>query len=307
MIKPKRLKIGDTIGLIAPASPVPKRKVELGLKKLTNMGFKVEVSKTGYSNYGYLAGEDKFRAEELNSMFNNKDIDGIICLRGGYGTPRILDLLDYEMIKSNPKVFVGYSDITVLHIAFNQLSNLVTFHGPMVASDMSGNFSDFSKKSLLNSIFDQDFNPSIENESNEIITINPGIAEGKIIGGNLSLLVSTLGTPYEVDTKGKILLIEEIGENTYKVDRMLTQLILSNKFKDAEGIILGNFNNCVPDDDGEFTIEELIDDLIKPLKIPTISNLQAGHCEPVITLPFGVKTRLDARKGEITILEEVTM
>lgn len=307
MIKPKRLKIGHTIGVIAPASPVSKDKLELGLKKLRDMGFKVKVGKTGYSNYGYLAGEDKFRAEELNNMFKDKDIDGIICLRGGYGTPRILNLLDYEMIKNNPKVFVGYSDITALHIAFNQISNLVTFHGPMLASDMSGKFSDFSEKSLLNSIFDEDFNPSIENESKEIITINPGIAEGTIIGGNLSLLVSTIGTPYEIDTKGKILLIEEIGEATYKIDRMLTQLILSNKLQAAEGIILGDFNNCLPLEEGEFTVEELIDDLIKPLKLPTISNLQVGHCEPVITLPFGVKTRLDARKGEITILEEVTI
>lgn len=307
MVKPKRLKKGNTIGLIAPASPVSQGKMRLGIKKLEHMGFKVKVGKTGYSNYGYLAGEDKLRAEELNAMFKNKDIDGIICLRGGYGTPRILDLLDYEMIRNNPKVFVGYSDITALHIAFNQLSNLVSFHGPMVASDMSGSFSDFSKKSLLNLIYNEDFNPSIENESKEIRTINPGIAEGPIIGGNLSLIVNSIGSPYEIDTKGKILFIEEIGESTYKIDRMLTQLILSNKLQDAEGIILGDFNNCIPEEEGEFTVEELIDDLIKPFKIPTISNLQVGHCEPVITLPLGVKTRLDARKGEITILEEVTI
>ena len=307
MIKPKRLQAGDTIGLIAPSSPIAEGKVEAGVKKLMEMGFKVEIGKTAYSNYSYLAGDDELRAKEINDMFCNKDIDGIICLRGGYGTPRILNLLDYEMIKNNPKVFVGYSDITALHTAFNQLSDLVTFHGPMVASDMSGNFSDFSRRSLLNTIFNEDFNPLIENESKGIVTINPGIAEGPIIGGNLSLLVSTIGTPYEIDTKGKILFIEEIGEYTYKLDRMITQLKLSNKFEDVEGIILGNFNNCVPEEEGEFTLEELIDDLIKPLNKPTISNLQAGHCEPVITIPFGVDTRLDATNGEITILEEPTL
>lgn len=307
MIKPKRLKFGDTIGLVAPSSPIAKEKMEQGIKKLTDMGFQIVISETAYLSYGYLAGEDELRAAELNHMFHNEDLDGIICLRGGYGAPRILNLLDYEMIKNNPKVFIGYSDITALHTVFNQRSELVTFHGPMVASDISGVFSEFSKESLLNAVFNEEFNPSMANESKEITTINPGVAKGPIIGGNLSLLTSTIGTPYEIDTKGKILLIEEIEEPTFKIDRMITQLILSNKMKDAAGIILGDFNNCFPDEEGEFTVEELIDNLIKPLNKPTIANLQAGHCEPVITLPLGVNTKLDATKGEITILEEPTL
>lgn len=307
MNKPKRLRIGDTVGVVAPASPVSKEKVEMAYERLYEMGFNVVMGKTCYSQYGYLAAEDNLRAEELNYMFSNKDINGIICLRGGYGTPRILDLLDYELIKSNPKVFIGYSDITALHIAFNQLSNLITFHGPMAASDIAHNFSDFSRNSLLNSVFNEEFNPLIRNATEEIITINDGIAEGQIIGGNLSLLVSTIGTPYEIDTKGKILFIEEIREYTYKIDRMLTQLKLAKKLEDAEGIILGNFNNCVPENEEDFTLEEVFEQLIKPLNKPTIYNLQAGHCEPVVTLPFGVNVRLDARKKEITILEKPTV
>lgn len=304
MIKPRRLKIGDTLGLLAPASPIAKEKVELGMQKLLEMGFKVKVGKTAYSNHGYLAGDDKQRAGELIDFFRDETIDGIICLRGGYGTLRILDFLDYDLIRKNPKVFVGYSDITALHIAFNQLSNLVTFHGPMVASDMSEDFSHFSQESLLNSILNEEFNPALKNASKEIITINPGIVEGPLVGGNLSILVSTLGTPYEIDTKGKILFIEEIGEYTYKIDRMITQLILSNKFKDVNGIILGDFNNCLPKEDGDFTLEELVDNLIKPLNKPTVSNLQAGHCEPVVTLPLGVIARLDGSAGKITILDD---
>ena len=306
MIKARRLKIGDTIGLIAPASPIAKRKVELGRQKLIDMGFKVKIGKTAYLSYSYLAGYDEKRAKELNRFFSDEAIDGIICLRGGYGSLRILNLLDYDLIKKNPKVFVGYSDITALHIAFNQLSGLVTFHGPMVDSDMTGDFSGFSKESLLNSILDEEFNPAINNETKDMVKLNSGIVDGPIIGGNLSLLVSTIGTPYEIDTKGKILFIEEIGEYTYKLDRMITQLILSNKLKDAKGIILGNFNNCQPEKEGEFALEELISDLIKPLNKPTISNLQAGHCESSITLPLGVNTRLDGTNGKITILDEPT-
>ena len=227
MIKPKKLEIGDTIGIVAPASPADKDEIEKAYKKLTKMGFKVIVGKNCCDKNGYLAGEDEVRAENLISMFSNKDVDGIICLRGGYGTPRILDLLDYELIKNNPKVFIGYSDITALHIAFNQFSDLVTFHGPMAASDIAKDFSNFSRDSLLNSVSNEEFNTLIKNATEEIVTINDGIAEGQIIGGNLTLITGTIGTDYEIDTKGKILFIEEIDEVPYKIDGMLNQLRLS--------------------------------------------------------------------------------
>ena len=308
MLKPKRLKLGDTIGVVAPGSPTTEEKVEKVYNKLTKMGFKVVMGKSCYSKYGYLAGRDEIRAEDLNNMFGDKEINGIICLRGGYGTIRILDLLDYSLIRKNPKVFVGYSDITALHIAINKLSNLVTFHGPMAASDLIGDISDFSLNSLYNSILNEQFNPFIENPLEELKAINGGVAEGEIIGGNLSLIASTIGTPYEIDTKGKILFIEEIGEEPYRIDRMLTQLRLSNKLQEVEGIILGNFNNCSPEDpDMSLTLEEVIDNIIKPLNKPTLLNLQAGHCEPTITIPFGVKARLDADRKQITILEKPTL
>lgn len=305
MIKPEALKFGDTVGIIAPASPTTEERVKKAHDKLIEMGFKVKMGKSPYERYGYLSGSDNIRAEDINEMFRDKEVDGIICIRGGYGTPRILDLLDYEAIKNNPKVFVGYSDITALHIAFTQIADLVTYHGPMVASDMIGNFSEFSKDNLYKAIMETDPIGKISNPpGEEIITINGGIAEGNIIGGNLSLIVDTIGTPYEIDVKGKILFIEEIGEEPYNIDRMLNQLRLAGKLHDAVGIILGDFNNCVSEKhDENLTLEQVIEDHIKPVGKPTIFNLQAGHCEPMVTIPFGVRARLDADKKELIILE----
>lgn len=308
MIKPKALKLGDTIGIIAPASPTTEENVKKAYDKLVEMGFNVKMGKSPYERYGYLSGTDSIRAEDLNEMFRDNEVDGIICMRGGYGTPRILDLIDYEAIKNNPKVFIGYSDITALHIAFTQMADLVTFHGPMVSSDIIGNFSDFSKESLYKAIMRTEAIGAISNPlGEEIITINGGIAEGTIIGGNLSLIVDTIGTPYEINVKGKILFIEEIGEEPYNIDRMLNQLRLSGKLEESSGIILGDFNKCVSDKhDENLTLEQVIEDHIKPVGKPTIYNLQGGHCEPMVTLPFGVKARLDADKKELTILETCT-
>ncbi|WP_353096169.1 LD-carboxypeptidase [Tissierella praeacuta] len=308
MIKPKALKLGDTIGIIAPSSPTTEEKVKKAHDKLIDMGFKVKMGKSPYKRYGYLSGNDNIRAEDINEMFNDKEVNGIICIRGGYGTPRIIDLLDYEIIRNNPKVFVGYSDITALHISFTQIANLVTYHGPMVVSDMIDNFSDFSKDNLFRAIMNTEPMGKISNpEGEEIITINGGIAEGRIIGGNLSLIVDTIGTPYEIDVKGKILFIEEVGEEPYNIDRMLNQLRLSGKLQEANGIILGDFNGCESENPNEnLTLEQVINDQIKPIGKPTIYNLQAGHCDPMVTLPFGVNTRLDADKKELIILESCT-
>lgn len=307
--KARALQYGDTIGLISPSSSTSKENVENSEKKLIEMGFKVKMGKSPYEKYGYLSGSDRIRANDINDMFGDSEVDAIICLRGGYGTPRILDLLDYDIIRENPKIFVGYSDITALHIAFNQISKLVTFHGPMASSDMIGNFSDFSKDGLFNMIMDPKASHEILNPQGvEMTTINGGIAEGEIIGGNLSLIVATIGSPYEIDVKDKILFIEEVGEEPYSIDRMLSQLRLSGKFKDASGIIFGDFKGCESKKhDESLTLEEVIMDIVKPAGKPTIFNLKAGHCEPMVSLPFGVKARLDADKREIVILENTVI
>lgn len=307
--KPKALKLGDTIGLIAPSSPTSGENVRKAERVISDMGFKVKMGRSPYEVYGYLSGSDELRVSDINDMFGDPTVDGIIALRGGYGTPRILDLIDYDLIRKNPKVFVGYSDITALHIAFTQMADLVTFHGPMVTSDMIDGFHDFSKESLLRNILDTQLIGKIENPGGqEIIVINGGVAEGSIIGGNLSLIVGTLGTPYEIDLKGKILFIEEVGEEPYNIDRMLNQLRLSGKFNDAVGIIFGDFNDCGAKKQNEsLTVEQVIKDYMKNIKKPVIGNLKAGHCSPMVTIPLGVKARIDGDNGEFHILENTTI
>lgn len=293
MIFPKGLKIGDTIGIIAPSSPLSKyslEEIEMGFKDL---GYKVKFGKSLKRRYkGYLAGEDKIRAKDIEEMFLDKEVSGIICIRGGYGTPRILDMIDYDIIRLNPKFFVGFSDITALHVAFNQKANLATIHGIMGGSVLE--WDPFTYKSLVDSI-NMSHKLEISNPKNEkIITISKGSCEGKLIGGNLSLLISTIGSKYEVNTKGKIIFIEEVGEPIYKIDRMLTQLGLAGKFDDCEGIIFGDFCNCNKNDEDEFTIEEILKDRVEKYNKPCIYNLKSGHCMPMVTIPFGIKCKLDA-------------
>ncbi len=305
MIKPKKLEFGDTIGIVAPSSPCyDEEKIEVGKEKLEGMGFRVKLGKSCFSRYGYLSGRDELRAEDINDMFLDNEVDGIICLRGGYGSPRILDKIDFQNIQNNPKVFVGYSDITAIHIAINQFSNVTTFHGPMII-DMDGEFNVLSKISLLNNttkIFNtyRVLNPKGE----EITCINGGRAQGILVGGNLSLICATLGTPYEIDTRGKILFLEDIDEEPYKIDRMLTQLYLAGKLNEAAGIILGDWNNCVAEKPTKsLSLLEVFRDIITPIEKPTIYNLKAGHCNPMITLPMGINVLMDANKGELIIKE----
>lgn len=309
MIKPKALKKGDTIGVVAPSSPASPEKVKLALEQLQALGFNVVMGKSCYQNHGYLAGKDEVRAEDLNSMFRNKDIEGIICLRGGYGSIKIVNRLDLEMIGNNPKVFVGYSDITVLHLAFNQRCNLITFHGPMAASDIAGGLDNFSMEYFIKAIMETQPMGILKNPLDfETRSLVEGVAKGEIVGGNLALVSATMGTPYEVDTKGKLLFLEDIGEEPYRVDRMLTQLALGGKLEDAEGIILGDWNNCDPAKDNEsLGLMEVFEEIVVPLQKPTIYNLKAGHCTPKLTIPFGVKATLDASEGIIIIEEAATV
>ena len=309
MLKPKALKFGDTIGIVAPSSPTTKKNVKLAKQQLQDLGFNVKLSASCFATHGYLAGKDQLRAEELNKMFADKEIDGIICLRGGYGAPKILNKVDFEIIKANPKVFVGYSDITVLHMAMNQICNLVSFHGPMGSSDIAHGLDDFSKKEFLRSIMDTKEMGVISNPiDHKVQCLVGGKARGVIIGGNLSLIAATMGTPYEIDTRGKILFLEEIGEEPYSVDRMLTQLALGGKLDDAAGFILGDWKECDPESPEEsLSLMEVFNEIIIPYGKPTIFDLTAGHCTPKVTLPFGVKAFLDGDEGRLIIEEGATV
>jgi muramoyltetrapeptide carboxypeptidase len=291
MIKPKALKPGSTIGIVAPSSPSKLSESKIAGDILKKLGFNVKLGQSW--------------ARDINDMFADSEIDGIICLKAGYGSVRILDKLDYERIKKNPKVFVGYSDITAIHIALNKLCELVTFHGPMVASDITRKFDDYSRMSLLNALTSVEALGELENpEGEEIQPIVGGVAEGEIIGGNLSLIAATIGTPYEIDAKGKLLFIEEVGEHPCKVDRMLTQIRLAGKFEECSGIILADWNNCNPEEGEEsLSLMEVFSDIIKPSGKPTIFNLKAGHCTPKMTVPLGVNAILDANNGKVIIKE----
>lgn len=306
MIMPELLKKGDCIGLIAPASPTPDDKVLRSKEKLEELGFKVKLGKSCYGRYGYLSGEDELRANDLNLMFKNKDVDGIMCIRGGYGTPRILDRIDYDSIRNNPKVFIGYSDITAIHIALNQLCSLITFHGPMASTDILEDFDEFTKESLIDCIVKGVSIKSIENPKDcEIQKLVGGYSKGQLVGGNLALIAATIGTPYEIDTRGKILFMEDVDEEPYSIDRMLTQLALAGKLEEASGLILGDWRNCKSKaKQSSLTLSEVFNDLIVPLNKPTVFNVKAGHCKPMITLPLGLEVCLDADHGKITYLKE---
>lgn len=309
MLKPKALKLGDTIGVIAPSSPAPEKHVKLAKSELEKLGFNVRLGPSCFVKFGHLAGKPELRAEDLKNMFLDKKVDGIICLRGGYGSSRLLDKVDFELIKSNPKVFVGYSDITALHIAMNQISNLITFHGPMASSDMKHGLDEFSKKEFLRAIMNTNPMGEISNpDGKKMECIVEGKTSGVVVGGNLALVTATMGTPYEIDTKGKILFLEDIGEDPKKIERMLAQLALAGKLKEANGIILGDWNDCQSNKPEEaLSLIEVFEEVISPYKKPTIYNLKAGHCTPKVTLPLGVKISLEADKCKLTIKESGTM
>lgn len=309
MLRPKCLNYGDQIALIAPSSPVDSQQLMIAVDSVKFLGLKPVLYPSVKMRHGYLSGPDYIRASDINNAFSDPDIDGIFCVRGGYGVSRILDKIDYELISNNPKILLGYSDITGLHVAINQLCNLITLHSPMPSRGWR-NLDSITLKSLTDNIFSTepvDQTPNIDEEPIEII--NPGVAEGRIVGGNLSLLVATLGSDYEIDTKNKILFIEEVDEKNYKIDRGLTALALAGKFRDCAGIILGTWAECGDPDlspESNLSLHTIISEVVKPFGKPTINNFQAGHIYPQISIPMGAWTKLDAENGTVAFLEAAT-
>ena len=307
MRKPRALRPGDTLGLIAPSGSLKDiGMVDSAVDMLHRHGFDSKLGKSCQSIYGYLAGEDSVRATDVNAFFSDPDVAGIVCLKGGYGTLRILDALDYESIGRNPKVFVGYSDITCLHLALNRHCSLPTFHGPMGVSDILLQGDEFSTHSWLKALTSSAPLGRFKNPpaAAPMITLVGGVARGPMIGGNLSLVAATMGTPFELDARGMILFFEDIDEHPYRVDRMLTQLRLAGKFDECAGIVLGDWNNCVPEE-GTRSLElmEIFRDILVPAGKPTLAGFQAGHCYPMITFPFGVEAVLDANSLSLEMVE----
>lgn len=300
-----RLKKGDTIGIVAPASFTSLESLENAKITLENMGFKVVLGKSTKSRWYSYAGSDKIRANDINSFFANNKIDGIMCMRGGYGSNRIVELIDYSIIKKNPKVFIGYSDITTLHTIIFKKTGLITFHGPMAVSNFLKEYNEKTYKSFETVVMKNNDEIYLKNFSKELAVLCEGIAEGEIIGGNLATLLATLGTEYDADYYGKILFLEEIGENTYKIDRMLNHLKKMKVFEKINGIILGDFKDCLKNSNNDMSLLEVFRDYFSTLKIPVLYNFESGHCEPMITIPLGAKAKIDTLKKEIKILEKV--
>lgn len=301
MIYPKPLKPGDKVAITAPSSPVSDAKLEMSIESIKYLNLEPVVMPSCHMRHGYLAGPDKQRAEDINAAFASEEIKGIFCLRGGYGTTRILPMIDFDMIKRNPKVFIGYSDITSLHININQKCNLVTFHGPMPTTDYRLH-EGFTNDSLKKCLFASESLKEIVNpEGEKIHVLRSGSAKGALTGGNLSLMAGTLGSPYEVDTRGKILFIEDVDEMPFRIDKMLTALSLAGKFSDCEGVVLGTFERCEEADHPTLHLRQIFEEVILPWNKPTILNLRAGHIYPQSTLPMGAKVALNATDKSVNL------
>ncbi len=308
-IIPQGLKKGDTIGLVTPAAPVKEKTFLAAVRKVESLGFKVYYLPSVLSRYGYFAGSDQQRADELMHMFANPEVQGIMCVRGGYGTSRILDLLDYSLIRQNPKVFSGYSDVTAIHIAIGMNTGLVTYHGLMGVSD----FNEFATGSFMDivAVPKQKYrypylreSETADNPEFDKYTIAGGKAKGLLTGGNLTLLASLAGTNYEPDFKDKIVFIEEIEELTHRVDRMMIQLLMGTNLKKASGIVLGVFSECNKDDESSFlSLKEALSDILVPLNIPVAYGFPFGHIDNKVTIPYGIMARMNAGKNRLILLE----
>jgi len=308
--KSKPLKPGDTIGLIAPAGKIDQDRILKAIANLELLGLKVHYDKNILDRHGYLAGTDQRRLDEIHRMYSDSNIHGIWCIRGGYGTTRILDKLNFNLIKKNPKPLLGYSDITALLNTIYQNTGSPCFHAPVASSK----FSPYTIKHLA-PIFGLKKDLTIKNSNENIsagtsksvfksYTINKGIAQGKLAGGNLSLLVSLIGTKHQVDTKNKILFIEDIGEEPYRIDRMLTQMISAGQFKNVKGIALGVFAGCHRKDENSLTLEAVIRDRIGDLNIPAVYGFSFGHIDHQCTFPIGANAVLDAASNSVKLLED---
>lgn len=311
VLKPRRLTPGDTVGLITPASNASEdENIRFAGDLIRSLGFKLKEGEHLYERNLYLAGTDQERAEDVNSMFGDDDVDAIFCLRGGYGTPRILPYLDYKLIARNPKVFLGASDITGILSAMQVQSGLVGFHG----SNAGYNFSEYTlsefKKVLVNPtattlIGSPPPFPAREgyiDRTNRITRFRGGKAKGHLIGGNLSLISPLIGTPYEPDFENAILFLEDVSEAPYRVDRMLTHLWLAGKLQQVAGIAFGKFTKA-NDDGNTFSMEEVIRMRCEPLGVPVIRGLMIGHIQDQTVVPIGLQAELDADAGTLRLLE----
>ena len=307
LIKPERLRPGDKVGLVRPATAAfVKEPVEIMVDALESMGFEVVLGENYFDRHGYLGGIDADRAADINHFFGDPEIRMIVA-SGGWGGARLLPLIDYDNIRNNPKVFLGYSDVTALHTGIHAKTGLVTFHGPAPLNNFSA---DYFRRVIMNGESLNMSNPvdvtenTLVQTENRIRTISGGTASGHILGGNLTVLTTILGSDYLPDWEGSILFVEDVNEAIYRVDRMLTQLSLAGVLRQIRGFIFGRCTECSPGEGyGALTLEEVLREHIEPLGIPAFSGTMIGHIKEQFTIPIGIDVEIDADAGSIRMLE----
>ena len=298
MIIPERLKPGDAVGIAAVSSPPDLNHLQRGIKVLEAMGLQVRLGSHVGNIHGFLAGTDEERLADFHDMMENREIKAVFFACGGYGSGRIAPLLDYRVIRKHPKILWGYSDLTYLFTAIRQATGLVCFHGPMPASDL-GKPPGADPVTLEG--FRQLFQPltRVYQDAGQdgLEVLSGGHAEGELVGGNLTVLTSTLGTPFEIDAKNKLLLIEDVNEEPYRVDSMLQQLTYAGKFAEAAGIVVGDFSNALPKGTRpSFSLEDVLLDYFGSMPVPVVKGFKIGHCQPHFAVPLGVPAVLSAAK-----------
>lgn len=296
---PKALPADACFAIIAPAGPA-RLDAAKARQWFEQRGYRCRIYPGVGQAQGYLAGSDSQRLEDLHDAFSDPDIDAILCLRGGYGSMRLLDRLDFELIRQHPKPLVGYSDITALHTTINRHTGLITFHGGMLNADLLGAKQEPTVQSLFEQLRGQlAADDSIGHPAAwPLTTVLPGVASGRLVGGNLSLLGATLGTPAEVDTQDAILFIEDVNEPLYRIDRLLTHLRLAGKLAGVKGVLVGDFAGVTV-----AALTPLLLDIFTPLGVPVLAGWRSGHCDPNVCLPLGAQVRLDSSAQHLSLLQ----
>jgi muramoyltetrapeptide carboxypeptidase len=311
IIKPPRLRKGDVIGLIAPAStPSSEEKILKGALYLEQLGYRIKCGKHIRTVYGYLAGSDDERSADFNDMVHDKNVKAIFAIRGGYGTPRLLQKIDYRALKANPKIIVGYSDITALQLAIFRKIGLVTFSGPMTGSEMWRDFDAYTEEKFWRLLTSNKKIGTMKNPANEPwLTLRAGKASGRLLGGNLSLLACLMGTPYQPAMENSILVLEDVEESPYRVDRMLAHLLNAGILHKLQALVFGKFTDCVPNNPNDpfLTIDQVQEDFVNKIECPAVANFQYGHIAKKLTLPWGLKTKIDTKKNKLEIVESAVL
>jgi muramoyltetrapeptide carboxypeptidase len=314
-LKPKALRRGDAISVVVPAGPVNRERIDRALERLRQRGFRTKTYGDIYRSQGYLAGDDKTRADELMAAFSDPETTAVWCARGGYGVSRLLDRIDFDLVRRHPKVLIGFSDITALHIAIHQRTDLVTFHGPNLQDGFGGQdepppaneaalwqeiLADEQSNAAQGYAYDLAANGAVEPRA-----LRGGGSRGRLTGGNLSVLAGLMGTPFEIDTAGRILFLEEVGERLYRIDRYLSQLWLAGKLQAASGVLLGSFSyNDDEPAESDVAVAALLDEYFSRLDVPVLAGFPAGHAKNNLTLPVGALVELDTNKNQVRVCEQ---